>query len=113
MTGQIMADIAMVLYDAIWYFMMRTIAVCFLVILGIASYRTLAHPLAGIPGPKFAALTNIWLAYQVRNGQSAAIGRDLHRKYGCMVRVGPNEVWFDSKDAFRAIYSKPPAQQVV
>ena len=74
-------------------------------VIGILSYRILAHPLAALPGPKLAALSNIWLAYHVRNGRSVSIGRHLHQKYGSVVRVGPNEVWFDSKEAFRSIYS--------
>ncbi|KAF4961677.1 hypothetical protein FGADI_40 [Fusarium gaditjirri] len=38
-------------------------------------------------------------------GRMAYLGRTLHRKYGPVVRVGPNEVWFNSKEAFHAIYS--------
>lgn len=34
------------------------------------------------------------------------LGRTLHRRYGPVVRVGPHEVWFDSKEAFQAIYSE-------
>ena len=37
----------------------------------------------------------------------STLGRTLHEKYGPVVRVGPNEVWFNSRDAFKAIYSKP------
>ncbi|TDZ19584.1 Cytochrome P450 monooxygenase sdnT [Colletotrichum orbiculare MAFF 240422] len=32
------------------------------------------------------------------------LGKTLHRQYGSVVRVGPNEVWFDSVDAFKHIY---------
>lgn len=70
----------------------------------IAVYRIALHPLSGIPGPKLAALSNIWYAYQVRNGRAAILGKTLHRKYGSVVRVGPNEVWFDNREAFDAIY---------
>ncbi|SPJ85851.1 related to pisatin demethylase [Fusarium torulosum] len=35
----------------------------------------------------------------------ALLGKTLHRQYGSAVRVGPNEVWFNSKEAFQAIYS--------
>lgn len=69
-----------------------------------AVYRIAFHPLSGIPGPKLAALSNVWYAYQVRNGRAAILGKTLHRKYGPVVRVGPNEVWFDSKEAFDIIY---------
>ena len=32
------------------------------------------------------------------------LGKTLHKRYGHAVRVGPNEVWFDSAEAFKAIY---------
>ncbi|KAF7554635.1 hypothetical protein G7Z17_g2810 [Cylindrodendrum hubeiense] len=71
----------------------------------IAIYRLVFHPLASIPGPRFAAISSIWHAYHARNGRMAHLGRTLHRQYGPIVRVGPNEVWFDTKQAFQAIYS--------
>ncbi|KAF5537072.1 dityrosine transporter [Fusarium mexicanum] len=63
------------------------------------------HPLARIPGPRLAAISSFWHAYNARMGRMAYLGKTLHRKYGPVVRVGPNEVWFDSKEAFHAIYS--------
>lgn len=78
-------------------------------LLAVAVYRLFFHPLSRIPGPRLAAISNCWLAYHVRNGHMLRLGKTLHNKYGPAVRVGPNEVWFNSKDAFRLIYSKPPA----
>ncbi|KAG5746788.1 hypothetical protein H9Q72_003859 [Fusarium xylarioides] len=63
------------------------------------------HPLARIPGPRLAAISSFWHAYNARMGRMAYIGKTLHRKYGPVVRVGPNEVWLNSKEAFHAIYS--------
>ncbi|EME79872.1 uncharacterized protein MYCFIDRAFT_166309, partial [Pseudocercospora fijiensis CIRAD86] len=34
-----------------------------------------------------------------------SLGRTLHATYGPVVRVGPNEVWLNSKEAFSKIYS--------
>lgn len=75
-------------------------------LLTVAFYRVYLHPLSRIPGPRFAAITNCWYAYQVRNGRMLRLGKTLHKQYGSAVRVGPNEVWFNTKDAFRLIYSK-------
>ena len=78
----------------------------FLVLLAsIAVYRLYFHPLAQIPGPKIAAISSFWHAYNARNGRMAHLGKTLHRRYGPVVRVGPNEVWFDTQEAFHAIYS--------
>lgn len=70
-----------------------------------ALYRLLLHPLARVPGPRLATLSNAWHAYQARNGLMLRVSKQLHRQYGPVVRVGPNEVWFDSKEAFVKIYS--------
>jgi hypothetical protein len=75
-------------------------------LLAVAVYRLFFHPLSRIPGPRLAAVTNGWLAYNVRNGRMLQLGKTLHADYGPAVRVGPNEVWFNTKDAFRLIYSK-------
>lgn len=72
----------------------------------IIIYRLVFHPLASIPGPRLAAISSIWHVYHARNGRMAHLGRTLHRRYGPVVRVGPNEVWFNTKQAFQAIYSK-------
>ncbi|KAB5549552.1 cytochrome P450 [Coniochaeta sp. 2T2.1] len=71
----------------------------------ISLYRLFLHPLSSVPGPKSAALSNAWLAWHARNGRVRELGKTLHRKYRPVVRVGPNEVWFDSKEAFKFIYN--------
>ncbi|KAG5953282.1 hypothetical protein E4U53_006144 [Claviceps sorghi] len=70
----------------------------------IALYRITLHPLARIPGPKLAAVSNVWYARKIARGSLAKLGLELHRKYGDIVRVGPNEVWFNTTEAFDQIY---------
>ena len=69
-------------------------------------YNLCLHPLSSVPGPRSAAMSNLWLARHARDGRLAELGRTLHEQYGEAVRVGPNEVWFNSKSAFKAIYSE-------
>ena len=73
-------------------------------LLAFATYRLVFHPLARVPGPRLAAVTNIWQAHQVRNGRVRELGKGLPKEYGPVVRVGPNEVWFNTADAFKQIY---------
>lgn len=80
--------------------------------LTVIFYRLFLHPLSAIPGPRLAAVSNIWHAYHVRSGRMAELGKVLHQQYGPMVRIGPNEVWFDTKEAFQAIYSKREDTQI-
>ncbi|KAK3682978.1 cytochrome P450 [Podospora appendiculata] len=74
-------------------------------VLSVGPPQLFFHPLARVPGPRLAALSNIWHAYHARNGLMLRLGRTLHAKYGPVVRVGPNEVWFDSREGFKAIYN--------
>ncbi|UNI15916.1 hypothetical protein JDV02_002400 [Purpureocillium takamizusanense] len=80
------------------------VGTCF-ILLSVAAYRMLLHPLASIPGPRLAAVSSCWHAYHVRNGRVRLLAQTLHGTYGDCVRVGPNEVWFNSKEAFDHIYS--------
>jgi hypothetical protein len=61
-------------------------------------------PLARIPGPRSFALTSWRLAYEDYNGIRTRTLHALHKEYGPAVRVGPNEVSFNSLPALRAIY---------
>lgn len=72
----------------------------------LATYRLFLHPLARIPGPPLAAISSCWYAYHVRNGRMLYLGKTLHKHYGPVVRIAPNEVWFVTKDAFKVIYSE-------
>ncbi|KAI6265620.1 hypothetical protein MCOR27_011337 [Pyricularia oryzae] len=76
-----------------------------LLVLAVAVYRLFFHPLAHIPGPRLAALSNVWYGRQVCSGRMLQVGKILHRQYGPIVRVGPNEVWLDSEEGFRQVYS--------
>ena len=57
-----------------------------------------------IPGPKLFALTGLRLAYEDYKGDRSRTFLKLHQKYGPVVRVGPNEVIFNSTSALRSIY---------
>ncbi|KAL7923758.1 cytochrome P450 [Trichoderma austrokoningii] len=81
------------------------ICLLLLSITSIALYRLFLHPLARVPGPKIAAVSNVWHAYHARNGGMFELACTLHQKYGEVVRVGPDELWFNSMEAFDKIYS--------
>lgn len=72
--------------------------------LTVALYRITFHPLARVPGPKLAAMSDFWYAKNIVQGRMAKLGLEMHKKYGDVVRVGPNEVWFNTPEAFDQIY---------
>lgn len=66
----------------------------------VRSYLRLRH----IPGPKSYALTDICLAANAWNARSVHTIWKLHQSYGPVVRIGSNQVSFNSIAALRAIY---------
>ncbi|KAI1414381.1 cytochrome P450 [Hypoxylon sp. FL1857] len=65
------------------------------------------HPLAKYPGPKFAAVSEIWFIWSWTTGRYPHILEEAHRKYGDIVRIAPNELSFATVQAHRDIYSTP------
>lgn len=61
-------------------------------------------PLSRIPGPKAFALTKWRLAWEDLTGRRTRTIHALHALYGPVVRIGPNEVHFNSHSALRTIY---------
>jgi hypothetical protein len=70
----------------------------------LAVYRALFAPVSKIPGPRYALFTDWWLMYKEFTSQRREYIHELHKKYGPVVRVGPNEVCFISVAAVKEIY---------
>lgn len=61
-------------------------------------------PLAGLPGPWYAAISDFWLTTHVVRMQQCRIVQDLFERYGPVVRVGPNKVVFCNASTMRSVY---------
>jgi hypothetical protein len=58
-----------------------------------------------VPGPFLASLTDLWLTRKFWSGEGfGQITTDLHRKYGPIVRLGPNRLIFSNASAIPVIY---------
>ncbi|KAJ5120040.1 hypothetical protein N7448_010709 [Penicillium atrosanguineum] len=88
--------------------MSLTLSALATLIIGFLIYHVLnsliLSPLARIPGPKSFALTWATLGCEDYKGTRTRKINDLHAKFGPAVRVGPNEVSFNSISALRTIY---------
>ena len=73
----------------------------------IVFYRLYLHPLANFPGPRLAAVSTLWRAYhQVwRDGKLIHTTKRLHKRYGPVIRISPNELDFCDPAAFFDIYN--------
>ncbi|KAF6842698.1 sterigmatocystin biosynthesis P450 monooxygenase stcF-like protein 3 [Colletotrichum musicola] len=68
-------------------------------------YNYFLHPVANIRGPFLAAVSPLYL---VRSVWSRRLNQDiqaLHRKYGRVVRIAPNELSFSSERAMRDVHN--------
>lgn len=63
-----------------------------------------ATPLRKVPGPFLASITRLWVVQKQRSYQRPLVDLDLHKKYGPIVRIAPNEVLISSPQAFRIVY---------
>lgn len=73
-------------------------------------YRIWLHPLATIPGPSLAALTGWYetyfeLLHKGLGGQYTFHIRELHDRYGPVVRISPWEVHVDDPAFYSTIYT--------
>ncbi|KAI0448865.1 cytochrome P450 monooxygenase-like protein [Xylaria acuta] len=67
-------------------------------------YRLYFHPLAKFPGPRLAAISDLWFAKMYTSGRAPFIMLDIHRNYGDVVRIAPNELSFCTPRSHRDIY---------
>jgi hypothetical protein len=74
-------------------------------LVSILFYRAYLHPLRKIPGPPLAKLTELWRTNRYFQGQWHQDILQLHREYGPVVRIAPNEISIVSPDLIKTAYS--------
>ncbi|KAI0677667.1 cytochrome P450 [Trametes maxima] len=67
-------------------------------------YNLYFSPLACIPGPWYAAISDFWLTTHVVRLQQCKTLQALFERYGPVVRVGPNKVVFCDLTTTRSVY---------
>ncbi|KAJ5421827.1 Oxoglutarate/iron-dependent dioxygenase [Penicillium cf. griseofulvum] len=74
--------------------------------IGFLLRRVYFHPLSGFPGPKLVAASSFQHFYAVWTGREKTWYQDLHRRYGPVVRCGPNHLTFNDLDLIPVVYHR-------
>lgn len=67
-------------------------------------YNIFLHPLRSYPGPWYAKGSRLWNSYKAVRGTLPYDIRQLHDRYGDVVRIAPNELSYITKEAWQQIY---------
>ncbi|KAL5585651.1 hypothetical protein FOVSG1_013343 [Fusarium oxysporum f. sp. vasinfectum] len=67
-------------------------------------FQHLFSNLRSIQGPWIARWTYSWYTWKVSQGSFESVNRELHKKYGPIVRYAPNRYSFSDLDAVKVIY---------
>ncbi|KAI0975945.1 trichodiene oxygenase [Xylaria arbuscula] len=76
-------------------------------LIGIIFYRLTLHPLSRFPGPKLAAITRWYEAYYdvILGGQYTFRIKELHEKYGPIIRISPYELHVHDPTFLNTLYN--------
>ena len=96
-----------ILYDkaSLGTFFFIIIGLVALYTVGVAFYNVFLHPLRNYPGPKSWATSRIPYLWSLLHGNMARDGLELHRRYGDIVRIAPDELSYTSSQAWKDIYA--------
>ncbi|KAI2467234.1 benzoate 4-monooxygenase cytochrome P450 [Annulohypoxylon bovei var. microspora] len=75
-------------------------------------YNLYFHPLSKIPGPWIAAISDVPYCWWLLGGRQPYKMVELHNKYGPSVRVAPNDVSFNTAQAWKDIYAHRSGRQI-
>jgi cytochrome P450 len=69
-------------------------------------YNLYFHPLSSYPGPKLWAISRLPWNYVNFKGRLGWRIREMHQKYGPVVRIAPDELSYTTSSAWKKIYGQ-------
>ena len=68
-------------------------------------FNVLFHPIAHVPGPRKAALSNLWLIWRTFTMRKCETLDDCLATYGPVARIAPNKIVVSSQEDIKTIYN--------
>jgi hypothetical protein len=78
-----------------------------------AIYRVTFHPLVRFPGPKLRAISHLPHAFSGKRGRQPYDVRELHTKYGSVVRICPNQLSFITSSSWEDTYGHAATKKLL
>lgn len=94
------------LFGVLWSYWPTMVAAFVLYVAGLYVYRLYFHPLAKFPGPPLAAIST-WYEYYwdgIHRGQYIFRIKEMHEKYGPIVRITPEELHINDPEWIPELY---------
>lgn len=76
-------------------------------------YNLYFHRLAGYPGPFWARSSPLWVINHMLRGNLSFYVEKVHRIYGPVVRVAPDELVYANANSWRDIYGMTPGKSEI
>lgn len=86
--------------------MLQLTAIAFVLVVAYLVYVRQGTPLRKVPGPFLASISKAWIVKKQLGLQRPLVDLELHRRYGSVVRVAPDEVLISSPKAKKTIYGE-------
>ncbi|KAF9872387.1 hypothetical protein CkaCkLH20_10214 [Colletotrichum karsti] len=93
----------MVLHVDISTSILACVGLAVVYVIGSVFYNLFLHPLRNYPGPLLMRATRITFGYKLNRGTLPFEVLELHKKYGDVVRVAPDELAFNNAGAWKDI----------
>ncbi|KAI0466771.1 putative benzoate 4-monooxygenase cytochrome P450 [Xylaria cf. heliscus] len=104
----ILSDLLGQQYDlTVVKYLLASLSVAFILTFTLRTFLSWNH-LRHVPGPLLSSLTNLPRVFWVKSGQSQEYHRQLHEKYGEIVRLGPNMVSISNPEVIPILYPTRP-----
>ncbi|GJN66130.1 hypothetical protein PLICBS_000146 [Purpureocillium lilacinum] len=72
----------------------------------LITYRLYLHPLSSYPGPLLGKVTGLYMIAMMVAGKATSSRYEWHKRYGSVVRTGPDELCFADEASIKDIYGQ-------